>query len=148
MDGRLSIDEIRSVVEAVLEVFIQEYASEPIPPFETHDPGKLSGALAAPFQSAFGEDIYPTVYDKAAALFYFIAKDHPFENGNKRTAVMVLLYFLAKNRLAIAVDGQALYTVAKAIVESQRSKDEIIPVFAAELRKNCMTLDEWLDARS
>jgi len=88
VDDALTIDEVREVVEAVASKLEKVYG-EPMPSFDHHDTGKLSGSLAAPFQSAFGEDIYPTIYMKAAALFYFVAKDHPFENGNKRTVVVL-----------------------------------------------------------
>jgi len=134
------------VVEAVAEIFQDnpETRNEPIPPFEFHDPAKLLGALNAPFQSAFEEDIYKTIYDKAAALFYFMAKDHAFENGNKRIAVLTLLYYLARNGLALEISAKQLYKVAVAVVESRRSKDEIVVYFANILSKECVPLKEWL----
>ncbi|MDB5179349.1 MAG: Death-on-curing protein [Patescibacteria group bacterium] len=147
MDDRLTIDEVRKVVEEISGAFERAYG-EPMPPFDTHDAGKLSGALAAPFQSAFGEDIYTTVYLKAAALFYFVAKDHAFENGNKRTAVIVLLYYLAKNGIALQIGAHALYTLAVRVVESERDKDALIKAMAGTLEETCLPLEDWLKRRN
>ena len=147
MEEVLTIDEVRKVVEAVAGAFEKSYG-EPMPPFENHEVGKLSGALAAPFQSAFKQAIYSTVYLKAAALFYFVAKDHPFENGNKRTAVIVLLYFLAKNGIALAIGPHDMYKLAVAVVESIRDKDEIIEKMADTLEKSCLPVAEWLKIRN
>jgi len=63
------------------------------------EPGLVESLLWAPFQSAGGQDIYPSVAEKAAALLYLIIKRHPFEDGNKRTASALFLAFLGKNGL-------------------------------------------------
>lgn len=49
-------------------------------------PELLDSAINRPQQSAFGEDAYPTIFTKAAALFESLAKNHAFHNANKRTA--------------------------------------------------------------
>lgn len=146
MNEVLSVDEVKDVVEAVGEVFRDnpDTANEPIPPFETVDKAKLLGALNAPFQSAFGDDIYETVFDKAAALFYFVAKDHAFENGNKRIAVLVFLYYLARNGWGLEVSARTLYEIAVALVESPLPKDDLVPEFAKILKSECIPFDEWL----
>jgi death-on-curing protein len=58
---------------------------------------QLASAVAQPQQSAFGEDLYRTVPDKAAAYGYFIAEGQPFLDGNKRTALLALETFLEAN---------------------------------------------------
>jgi death-on-curing protein len=50
----------------------------------------LESALAAPQQTTFGEDLYPDISAKAAILFYLLIKNHPFIDGNKRTAFTCL----------------------------------------------------------
>ena len=60
------------------------------------EPGLLS-AIGQPQQSAFGEDAYPSVADKAAAYGFFIAENQPFLDGNKRTAADAMLTFLDLN---------------------------------------------------
>lgn len=61
------------------------------------DPGLLDSALNLPKQSVFGQDPYPSIYEKAAALFESIAKNHAFHNANKRTALASLIIFLKTN---------------------------------------------------
>ena len=52
------------------------------------------GACARPFHSVFGEDAYPSPYEKAAALFHAIISDHAFVDGNKRTGTVGAIVFL------------------------------------------------------
>lgn len=54
----------------------------------------LESALAAPMMAAFGEERHKTVYDKAAAYLFHIARNHPFSDGNKRTSTAVTLAYL------------------------------------------------------
>ena len=56
--------------------------------------GSLAGILGNVYQSAFGEDVYPTLEEKAANLLYFIVKNHAFNDGNKRTAAFAFIWFL------------------------------------------------------
>ena len=55
-------------------------------------------------------------------LFYLMIKNHPFQNGNKRVAVLTLLVLLSENGRWLKVDNMALYTFAKRIAESDSSK--------------------------
>lgn len=55
-------------------------------------------SIATIYQSFGGEDLYPTLEDKASALLYFIVKNHSFIDGNKRIGATIFLYFLSKNR--------------------------------------------------
>ena len=57
----------------------------------------LYSAVMQPQQSAFGEDLYPTIPEKAAAYGFFLTQGHPFTDGNKRTAVVAMLAFLDLN---------------------------------------------------
>src|SRR4030067_973475 len=54
----------------------------------------LHAAVARPFATFEGQDLYPTDFDKAAALFHSLIKSHPFLDGTKRTAFASALYFL------------------------------------------------------
>jgi death-on-curing protein len=60
-------------------------------------PHQLAAAVRQPEQSAFGEDAYPTIADKAAAYGFFIAEAQAFVDGNKRTAAAAMLTFLEIN---------------------------------------------------
>lgn len=61
------------------------------------DHGLLESALHRPQQSVFGEDAYPSIFDKAAALLESLVRNHCFHNGNKRTAYLVTKSFLMLN---------------------------------------------------
>ena len=63
------------------------------------DEGLLASALAQPFQTFGGEELYPTAVQKAARYAYGIASNHPFVDGNKRTATAVMGAFLRMNGL-------------------------------------------------
>lgn len=71
------------------------------------DLGRLEAAIASQTQNVFGEDLYPTTIDKAAALIRGIIADHAFVDGNKRTAMLTGLTFLEINGLSFhAVPGE------------------------------------------
>ena len=61
------------------------------------DGGMLDSALSAPYQTFGGEDIYPSLLQKAARLCFGLVKNHPFLDGNKRIGVHIALVFLALN---------------------------------------------------
>ena len=63
--------------------------------------GKLNGILAAVYQNVFGQEVYPSLEEKAANLLYFLVKDHPFADGCKRIAATLFLEFLNKNHALI-----------------------------------------------
>src|SRR5215212_3743795 len=58
------------------------------------DADALHAAVARPFASFAGQDLYPDDFDKAAALFHSLIKSHPFMDATKRTAFATTLYFL------------------------------------------------------
>lgn len=61
------------------------------------DAGALASALGQPAQEAFGAELYPTLTEKAAAYLFFLARNHPFVDGNKRTAYLAAATFLLMN---------------------------------------------------
>ena len=63
------------------------------------DLGRLEAALATQTQAVFGQDLYESLYEKAAALIRGIIADHPFVDGNKRTAMLAGLTFLRINNV-------------------------------------------------
>ncbi|MDA2914322.1 type II toxin-antitoxin system death-on-curing family toxin [Acidobacteriia bacterium AH_259_A11_L15] len=86
---------------------------EPITGQEHRDERLLGSAVARPFQTAFGQDIHRSVSEKAAALFHSLIANHPFLNGNKRTAVLALEHFLLVNGSFLALSNREMYTLAK-----------------------------------
>ena len=98
---------------------------------QENSPGVLKGIIDSIYQSAFGEDAYPSIQEKAANLLYFIVKDHPFTDGCKRIAASVFLYFLNKNKLLFK-DGQkiisdsTLVAITLLLAESKPEEKEIM----------------------
>lgn len=65
----------------------------------------LAALLGNLEQWVFGAPAYPTVESKAAHLLYFVIKDHPLSDGNKRAGSCLFLYFLEQNRALTRMDG-------------------------------------------
>lgn len=57
------------------------------------------------YQKFDGQELYPSIEEKAAHLLFFIVRNHPFVDGNKKIGAFVFLWFLAKNNCLYAVDG-------------------------------------------
>ncbi len=68
----------------------------------------LAALLGNLEQSVFGEPAYPSVEAKAAHLLYFVIKNHPFADGNKRSAAFLFVDFLHRNNRLFGQDGQAV----------------------------------------
>ena len=93
--------------------------------------GSLEGIIGSVYQTAFGEDVYPSVQEKAANLLYFIVKDHPFIDGCKRIAASIFLYFLNKNNLLFKNDKKiisdsTLVAITLLLTESRPEEKEIM----------------------
>jgi prophage maintenance system killer protein len=73
----------------------------------------LESSAEQPFQGGFGVEFYPTIYDKAACLFFSIAGGHLFTNGNKRTAVLALDQFLLGNAVYLALSNEEIKVLAE-----------------------------------
>ena len=70
----------------------------------------LAGIVAAIYQGFGGQDVYPTVEQKAANLLYLTVKDHPLSDGNKRTAAALFVTFLDRNGLLADAGGHPVVT--------------------------------------
>lgn len=82
------------------------------------DMGRLDAALATQLQEVFGEELYPTIEQKAAAMIRGIVGDHPFVDGNKRTAMLAGLTLLEINgRTFIGRKGELEDFAVKVAVE-------------------------------
>jgi prophage maintenance system killer protein/transcriptional regulator with XRE-family HTH domain len=92
----------------------------------------LRGALAAVVQTFGGRDLYPSLEEKAAHLLYFLVKNHPFVDGNKRIAAALFLWFMEKNGTLYAADGRkriadnALVAMTLLIAESRPAEKDIL----------------------
>lgn len=84
------------IAELVVQVYnIHEVVIEESGGLEgLRDGAMLHAAVARPFATFEGEDLYPGDFEKAAAFFHSLIKSHPFMDGTKRTAFLSALYFL------------------------------------------------------
>src|SRR5215470_2480569 len=86
----------------------------------------LLAAEARPQTSAFGEDAYPTLLDKAAALLHSIARNHPFKDGNKRTATVAALFMLEVNGRRVQWSAQEALGVILDIAEGRQPMEYFV----------------------
>src|SRR3989338_10035720 len=121
----LTLRDVEFVAHALAEELLAW--NEPIPPFRTRFPEKLESCLATISQSFDGKELYPTLTEKTAILFYLMVKNHPFQNGNKRIAVTTALVFLRRNGKWLKVDEQRLYNFAVWVAKSPPElKDSVV----------------------
>ena len=120
---RLTYEECRALIDSMkYNGFSDVFGVE-------KEPGKLNGIIAAVYQNVFGQEMYPSVEEKAANLLYFLVKDHPFADGCKRIGASIFLKFLNENRHLI-IDGKqiisnsALVAITLMIAESRPEEKE------------------------
>lgn len=101
--------------------------NEPIPNFGSRFPNILESCLNQPFIQFSRKDLYRGLVGKSSIMFYLMVKNHPFQNGNKRIAIMSLLYFLHKNGKWLNINNATLYNFAKSVAASKpKSKEKVI----------------------
>jgi death-on-curing family protein len=91
----------------------------------------LAGIVGNIFQSIFGKDVYQTVEEKAAHLLYFITKNHPFNDGNKRSGAFAFVWFLQKADINFKtkISPETLATLTIFIAESNpKDKEKMIGI--------------------
>lgn len=99
----------------------------------------FKGSIGNIYQSFGGQDIYPTLEEKAAHLLYFVTKNHSFWDGNKRIAATMFLYFLDKNGV-LFIDGKKMiddHTLVALTIMIAESKPEEMEMLITVVM-NCM----------
>ena len=122
---RITYEDCRSMVNAMEDSFHSDVFGV------EKEKGKVEGILAAVYQSAFGEDAYPSLEEKAANLLYFMIKDHPYADGCKRIAASLFLEFLARNDVLYEkeqkrISDGALVAITLMIAESDPKEKDIM----------------------
>lgn len=117
---------------------------EATPLFGQDNRQALAGILGAIEQTFDGQPLYPTAQLRAAHLLYFVIKDHPFADGNKRIGTLLFLEFLRRNQLLLLADGQpriadnGMAALALLIAESApQQKELMIRLVIALLEDQC-----------
>ncbi len=96
---------------------------------KVRDVSLLEAAALRPSSSAFGEDAYPTLRDKTAALMHSIARNHPFTDGNKRTAAIAAIFMFAVNGERIVWDQSDALDVIVRVAENGWAVDQLAAWF-------------------
>lgn len=92
----------------------------------------FKSSIATIYQSFGGNDLYPSIEEKAAHLLYFVVKNHSFSDGNKRIAAFLFVWFLEKNNILYREDrskriaDNALVALTLMIAESKPDEKDII----------------------
>ena len=102
------------------------------------DKNLLASAVNTPFQTFMGNDLYPSLYDKAAQLCYGIANNHPFTDGNKRTALHSMYVYLIINGFDIAASQQEVENLIINVAAGNMTNTEL----AEWLRENTIRSDK------
>ena len=92
-------------LDELLYVAVRTLGAEP----EVRDLGLLESALARPQASAFGQDAYPTIHEKAAALLHSVARNHALVDGNKRLALAAAIAFYGLNGMRLTLTNDEAY---------------------------------------
>ena len=123
-------------------ISVQWAGVEPVGRFDCLDLNLLESASQQPFQGGFGVDeFYPTVYEKAACLFFSIAGGHIFSNGNKRTAVLALDQFLIANGIYLILSNEEMRRLAEATAshgERNEADADVMAQIAKVIRGNAL----------
>jgi death-on-curing protein len=94
--------------------------------FGIRDENLLMSSLNQPFQTFAGVELYPSVEEKAGKLLETIIKNHPFVDGNKRTAYVLFKLYLYRNNLKIIASEDEKYNFVMAIAEGKYNFEKIV----------------------
>ena len=98
---------------------ILHIAGRVLPRVEARDVGLLESAVARPHATAFGEDAYPTLHDKGAALLHSVARNHALVDGNKRLALAAVIAFYGLNGLRLTLSNDEAYDLIVAVAAGE-----------------------------
>lgn len=121
---RVSEKEFLQVIDKMKSEFASDVFAKP-------KDGSFSSSVNQIYQTFDGQELYPTLEEKAAMLLYLITKNHSFSDGNKRIAASCFLYFLNRNNLLYIngspiIDNTTLFALTLLIAESNPNEMETI----------------------
>lgn len=111
-------------LESLLHIAERTLGTEPV----VRDHGLLESALARPQASAFGQDAYGTLYEKAAALMHSVARNHALVDGNKRLALAATIAFLGLNGVELTLTNDEAYELTISVATG--SRDQVAEIAA------------------
>jgi len=126
----LPVEDARAAVASLRNDLVARGEAGPL--FGQERGETLAGILSAIEQTFDGTPLYPNVQIRAAHLLYFVIKDHPFADGNKRIGSLLFLEYLRRNGLLLRADGaprlaaNAMVALALLIAESDRTQKDLM----------------------
>jgi death-on-curing protein len=114
-------------LESLLHAASRTLGGDPV----VRDYGLLESALTRPQASAFGEDAYPDIHQKAAALLHSLARNHALVDGNERIALAATIAFLGMNGIRLTLSNDQVYDL---VVSVATGALEDVPSIAAALQ--------------
>ena len=133
---QMSTHKIQFTVQDIYELHTQLENAFVLSP-GVRDENLLASAVNTPFQTFMGNDLYPSIYDKAAQLCYGIANNHPFTDGNKRTALHSMYVYLIINGFDITATQQDVENMIIDIAAGNMTNTELVQW----LQKNTVEID-------
>jgi prophage maintenance system killer protein len=127
---QIEVSEFRDLIAKTKQDLISKKEASEI--FGKEVDSKFEGLVGNIYQTFDGGDLYPSLEEKAANLFYLIIKNHPFVDGNKRIASIILVYYLAKNNFlqdskgGDKINQTGLVALALLIAQSNPNDKEIL----------------------
>lgn len=118
----LTVEDLLEIARGVLDVI------------EVRDIGLLASAAGRPQTTVFGEDAYPTLAEKAAALMHSVARNHALVDGNKRLAWSATRAFCLMNGRDIAFSVDEAEALVLAVARGEADVPDIARAIAAHLR--------------
>ncbi|CAD7778303.1 Virulence protein RhuM family protein [Candidatus Methanoperedenaceae archaeon GB50] len=129
----LEYEEAKRIIKEIKKDLISKKEASDL--FGQDNEGRLAGIIKNIYQTFKGKELYPSLEEKAAHLLYFIVKDHPFIDGNKRIASFLFVYFLDKNNFLYKenrerkINDNALTALTLLIAVSEpKDKDILIKI--------------------
>ena len=132
----MSTPDIQFTVQDIYELHIQLEKTF-ILASGIRDENLLASAVNTPFQTFMGNELYPSIYDKAAQLCYGIANNHPFTDGNKRTALHSMYVYLIINGFDITATRQDVENMIIDVAAGNMTNAEL----TQWLRENTVEID-------
>ncbi len=133
---KLSGEELMSEIQ-VLRTELMEKGEATDIFAQERNPMNVEGIVGNVMQSFGGKDIYETIEEKAAHLLYFMVKNHPFVDGNKRSGAWAFLWFLRKAKLKSmrSINPNALTALTLLIAESDPRKKDLMVALVTQMLK-------------
>lgn len=132
MTRYLSIQEVIAINVAMIKRY------SPGEQIGVKDSGLLESAIIRAQSSAFGNEAYPSIYEKSAAIFQSLGQNHPFHNANKRTAFTALVIYLRYNNVYLKMDQTFAEDFTVDMVNHKYTFEELVSI----IRTYCVTENE------